>query len=616
MGREETGATEKKYLFSWDNVPGKDDERLLKSLRDEFDIGWAESPEIQKYDGRKTICISKGENSAKIIIIDEKEKEATLKISDGRTYALKVKKKNDKLYIYKKKREVYVLIKVKPKYIEQFCIMMVACRGLCNRRFTSKNLAEIDEVFSVLAPFDFLLKLSGEGKDWEEMDVKINKTIFKIRETLGNYINETCTLTEFELSDHLEDEFLFRWDKFPGKDDEGIIESLKNKFDIISWEEDLEPHKSDDDKTIYIRKGEAKLSKITIDEEKNTATLKISDKEIYDLKVERENSKRNIYNIYKYSSKGLFEKAESFETGELECFKKFLGEETFDKLDKVQEKPDRDTAKIHNLWENNKHLFNLDDNYEKYLKGGSVNDKLKKEFKDNEHTLSDKAKLLKIDKKNCKIVDDTKRYGIYDNCGQLQIYKIITKDVHVLIKVKPEYTEEFFVGVTLFKSLCNRVYLYKNLAEMDGVCSMLGPYDFLLKIVGEGGEKEEEKIHEKINKTILNIRETLGSYICETLTIEKFKIPMTKEELEKLFEKLLGETHLAKLPYPYKAGEKIPDECYESNDNIDLKEIYDAETTSLKKLLECGKTFLELEYLNERIDGLTDRVEKLEKKRG
>jgi len=62
-------------------------------------------------------------------------------------------------------------------------------------------------------------------------------------------------------------------------------------------------------------------------------------------------------------------------------------------------------------------------------------------------------------------------------------------------------------------------------------------------------------------------------------------------------------------------GEKIPDEGYKPDKEIDLKDIYDAETTSLKNLLKRPKTFLELENLNKRIDDLTNRVEELEKKK-
>ncbi|MCK4689033.1 MAG: HEAT repeat domain-containing protein, partial [Candidatus Marinimicrobia bacterium] len=82
------------YLFSWDNVPGNDSKKLRRSLKDDFDIVWAESAEIQKSGDGKTIHISKDEKSAEIEF-DGVGEQATLGISGGETYDLKVKKEND-----------------------------------------------------------------------------------------------------------------------------------------------------------------------------------------------------------------------------------------------------------------------------------------------------------------------------------------------------------------------------------------------------------------------------------------------------------------------------------------------------------------------------------------
>jgi hypothetical protein len=87
------------YLFSWDNVSDNDSEKLREYLRRNLGIGWAENAEIRKsYDG-KSIQIFKDENSAEIKI-DEKKEKATLKISSGKTYGLKVKKEKGKLNIH------------------------------------------------------------------------------------------------------------------------------------------------------------------------------------------------------------------------------------------------------------------------------------------------------------------------------------------------------------------------------------------------------------------------------------------------------------------------------------------------------------------------------------
>jgi len=88
-----------KYLFNWDSVPGDDDDKLIRVLMDDFDINWAENATITKSSDGMIINISNGEHSAEIIM-DEKKKNAILKISDGRVYDLEVRTENDELKIY------------------------------------------------------------------------------------------------------------------------------------------------------------------------------------------------------------------------------------------------------------------------------------------------------------------------------------------------------------------------------------------------------------------------------------------------------------------------------------------------------------------------------------
>ena len=94
-----------RYFFSWDSIPGNDNERLLRYLSDCLGIDWADDAEIRKSDDVKTIYISKDENSVEILIDEENEKATlTLKIRNGITHELnhelKVKNENGKLNIY------------------------------------------------------------------------------------------------------------------------------------------------------------------------------------------------------------------------------------------------------------------------------------------------------------------------------------------------------------------------------------------------------------------------------------------------------------------------------------------------------------------------------------
>lgn len=88
-----------RYLFSWESVPGDDNEKLIRFLIDNFDIDQVENAEIRKSGDGKTIYLSKNEILARIML-EDKEEKAILKLSDGRIHDLKVIKDNGKLNIY------------------------------------------------------------------------------------------------------------------------------------------------------------------------------------------------------------------------------------------------------------------------------------------------------------------------------------------------------------------------------------------------------------------------------------------------------------------------------------------------------------------------------------
>jgi len=90
-------------LFNWDDVPGNDSVRLIRFLKDDLGIDWAEIAEIGKPDD-KTIYISESSHDGKSakIVIDEEEGKATLTTSNCITHDLKVKKENGKLNLYSK----------------------------------------------------------------------------------------------------------------------------------------------------------------------------------------------------------------------------------------------------------------------------------------------------------------------------------------------------------------------------------------------------------------------------------------------------------------------------------------------------------------------------------
>jgi transposase-like protein len=101
--RKDRSLKGERYLFSWDNFTSDNDnkEKLIRFLRDDFDMDLAEDLEILRYNNGITISNSKDgeEKKAEIKMEGEKEK-VTLKICGGGVVDLKVKKENGKLNIY------------------------------------------------------------------------------------------------------------------------------------------------------------------------------------------------------------------------------------------------------------------------------------------------------------------------------------------------------------------------------------------------------------------------------------------------------------------------------------------------------------------------------------
>ena len=102
-GKAEIETVWSTYLFSWDNVPGIDNSRLLRVLHNDFitEGGDLENVTIIKIDDGNTLQVFSGGKSVEIQLNKDK-KGAVLKSSSspGLTSALEIKQENGKLNIY------------------------------------------------------------------------------------------------------------------------------------------------------------------------------------------------------------------------------------------------------------------------------------------------------------------------------------------------------------------------------------------------------------------------------------------------------------------------------------------------------------------------------------
>jgi hypothetical protein len=93
---------EKTYVFSWDEIPGNDNIKLMEFLTREFRIDWVKNAKIEKIDNDKTIEVS-AENKYLSLKLDDKNTEVILEIDYHRTNKEFIAKMEEsKLNIYEK----------------------------------------------------------------------------------------------------------------------------------------------------------------------------------------------------------------------------------------------------------------------------------------------------------------------------------------------------------------------------------------------------------------------------------------------------------------------------------------------------------------------------------
>jgi hypothetical protein len=91
----------KEYVFSWDEIPGKDNGRLIDFLARKFELSWIKNAKLDKIDIGKTIKVYTEKNSL-LLMLNNKKTEVKIEIDDGRTDRLIAEMGKDKINIYKK----------------------------------------------------------------------------------------------------------------------------------------------------------------------------------------------------------------------------------------------------------------------------------------------------------------------------------------------------------------------------------------------------------------------------------------------------------------------------------------------------------------------------------
>jgi hypothetical protein len=88
------------YLFSWEEIPGNDSDRLTHYLMSNYDVDWIKTAKIAKTNNGNTINITAGKNFL-LLNLNNENTELNLIIDNVKTDKFIVKTENGKLNIYK-----------------------------------------------------------------------------------------------------------------------------------------------------------------------------------------------------------------------------------------------------------------------------------------------------------------------------------------------------------------------------------------------------------------------------------------------------------------------------------------------------------------------------------
>ncbi|OPX89383.1 MAG: hypothetical protein A4E53_01565 [Pelotomaculum sp. PtaB.Bin104] len=146
----------KKYVFSWEKIPGTDDKRLKEFLGKKYHIDWVYTAEIVKSEDGRAISITKEDNTLSLTHNSE-DHEVILKINIE-TDKFIAKEENGELNIYAKNNnniQTFTDLDAMAQYLrdqEKRVILIFAYNGIGKTRLSMafKNLGKKDELRDTL----------------------------------------------------------------------------------------------------------------------------------------------------------------------------------------------------------------------------------------------------------------------------------------------------------------------------------------------------------------------------------------------------------------------------------------------------------------------------------
>lgn len=201
------------YLFSWNDIPGKDTDKFLEIIRSIFGIDRIKISKIEKIDDGKTLIIVTDRNNFSLSFNNDKTK-AILKIDDGRTHEFIAKKENEKLNIYK-------------NIVSYESENEGLCKRIAETKYKLEKYIEALEYWekAIYLSENFLRSVNASETDIKYFNQNIEKNVFR---TYRKLILLYKKQGKNDLAENIIQQFL---NKYPNQSNEVLpkLRSQKNK---------------------------------------------------------------------------------------------------------------------------------------------------------------------------------------------------------------------------------------------------------------------------------------------------------------------------------------------------------------------------------------------------
>lgn len=155
---------EKTYLFSWNEIPGDDSDRLINFLKENYGFDWITKEKTEKLKDGKTIILSNEQKSISLKLNTERT-EVNLKIDDGKKCKVITKfiakTVNGKLNIYISFRDIiYKIFQDLSKYVHYGGIINPADLKLTLSEYNKEHFEKWFEKLNQINEICYILILS------------------------------------------------------------------------------------------------------------------------------------------------------------------------------------------------------------------------------------------------------------------------------------------------------------------------------------------------------------------------------------------------------------------------------------------------------------------------